>query len=79
MEGSSTGVEPLVIPLSAFQQARLASLTAERASIDAKINEAVTTVVGHDHDPVQMAADGWRFKLDAAVVICTPPTVAQDP
>lgn len=63
--------DPLHIPLSEFQQRRLAHLDAELQTLRIRKEECVTTIVAGLYDPSTFAT--WHVDLRATEIVCTPP------
>lgn len=81
--------EPIRVPISEHQKARLAGFEKDAKSIQdqanaaiAKINErlsdSVTAIVAVQLDTELLFREKWALKLDGDAIICTPPEVAPD-
>ena len=64
--------DPIVIPLSAHQVARLAAFEADGKRLQERLSDTVTAFIAGHVDPATVAT--WAIRQDGASIVCTPPT-----
>ncbi len=74
--------KPIIVPLSAFHIARFTQLGSEQAMASAAldkanacINEAVSAIVGVEHDVSLLVKEGWTVAREQDTIVCTPPAL----
>lgn len=67
--------EPITIPLSEFQRARIAVLEQEKAVAQDRLNQTVTAIIAGTVDNTRLA--GWSTSITDAGIVLTPPTAPQ--
>lgn len=63
--------EPVTIPLTEFQRARIAALESDKAAVQGRINDTVTAIIAGTMDNTKLA--GWDVRITAAGIQLTPP------
>lgn len=76
--------EPIKVPLTAYQIARLALLGTEAAQAQAAldkasacVNEVISAAVAAHHDIEKIVAGKWSVARVGDEIVCTPPAPAE--